>query len=87
MATNERRQGMESMQTDIALIKQKAEFIEEKLNALTESMESVRNRLETSQPLEKKDLDAHALQDRWLFGFMMTVLLAILGALLSGQFA
>lgn len=85
MATTERREGMLEMKTDIALIKQRTEFIERDIAEIVRGMDEVRKKLETTELLKKKDLDAHAVQDRWLFGFMLTILIAILGVILSGH--
>lgn len=78
ISSNERRQGMREMQTDIALIKQKAQFIEEKIESIFIDMRKVKEDLGKADILKKNDLDSHATQDRWLFGFVMTLLGAIL---------
>lgn len=66
---------MNQMRTDIALIKQKAEFVESKV---TEIISTLGNKT-----INKKDFDDHIVQDRWMFGIVVTMLIFILGKLLK----
>ena len=75
---------MSQMKTDIALIKQKSEFIEEKLEIIIKEMSAVKVNLSDSEFLKKKDLDMHASQDRWMFGLVITLLICIFGKLIYG---
>ena len=74
---------MSQILTDIALIKQKAEFNEEKLDTILADMALVRASL-GKELVSKKDLESHALQDRWMFGIVGTLLVCILGKLIHG---
>jgi len=80
----ERRMGTETMKTDIALIKQKAEFIEQKIQAILEEMASVKTTIADSEVLKKSDLEGHAAQDRWMFGLVIALLLGIFGKMFYG---
>jgi len=75
---------MNEVATDIALIKQKQNFIDEKLAVIIADMAMVKNNLVDAEFLKKKDLDGHAIQDRWMFGFVITLLICIFGKLIHG---
>ena len=75
---------MSQILTDIALIKQKAEFNEEKLDQIMADLAVVSANLNTNELVRKKDLDDHAIQDRWMFGIVGTLLIFILGKLIIG---
>ena len=70
---------MSQILTDIALIKQKSEFIDTKLMEIIAKMSDVEVKLTAKELLGKSDLESHALQDRWMFGLVIVLLVAILG--------
>lgn len=80
----ERRTGMSEVLTDIALIKQKSTFIDEKLAIIISDMSDVKKTLDTTEIVKKKDLEAHAVQDRWMFGLVVVLLVCIFGKLIQG---
>lgn len=71
----------EEVRKDIALIKQKVEYIEREIGG---SIRDFKRHVETSQPYRsdveviKKELAAHIAADRWLFGLGFTMMTAIL---------
>ena len=71
----ERRANMNDLITDVALIKQKAEFIEEKIVALVDNM---------SESVSRKDWDSHIIQDRWLFGIILVIVMGIFAKVIHG---
>lgn len=66
----ERRVDASELKTNIALIKQKTEFIEEKLTSFIESYSVVK--LVTNE-----EFKAHSTQDRWMFALIITILIGI----------
>ena len=75
---------MNNMRTDIALIKQKSEFIEEKLQEIIQKMTTVENNLSEKELVGKSDLDNHVVHDRWMFSLVITLLVCIFGKLIYG---
>lgn len=65
----ERRKINLQIETDIALIKQHIGFIIEKTDSILEKVENMVN---------KKLFEDHVLQDRWILGISITMLLGIL---------
>ena len=68
----------EEVRTTIALLKQKAEFIEEKLDSISTDLKVFKLAFDSEESLKKEDLDNHLVQDRWLFGILFVFLTAIL---------
>lgn len=72
---------LEEIRKDIALIKQKVEYIEKEIGG---SIKDFKSHVETSQPYRsdlevvKRELAAHIAADRWLFGLGFTMMTAIL---------
>ena len=62
----ERRSSYPKIEVDIALIKQKIDFIVEKLELL--SGENI---------VSRSDFDNHIIYDRWLFLIIVTLIIAI----------
>ena len=65
----ERRKEYPEMLTDIALIKQKIEFIEEKVCEISKKVSNV---------VQVRDFDSHVILDRWMFGIIITLLTSVL---------
>lgn len=68
----ERRVDMHEIRTDIALIKQRSEYIEKEVAGISRVI------------MSKKEFESHVLQDRWMFGVLMTLLVLIFGKLVHG---
>ncbi len=82
---------MDSMKTDIALIKQKSGFIDDKLANIITEIGLLKGTLGNTEILKKVDLIAHEKQDEKMFrivlsltGFGLTLLVFILGKLIHG---
>ena len=74
-----RRRGMydEEVKTAIALIKQKSEFIEEKLIEHIQDFSDFKSKFDVTKIASKDDLDKHGNQDRWMFGLIITLIIGI----------
>ena len=59
----------EEIKIDIALIKQKMEFVEEAVSSLKGSIDKI---------VTKDEFETHNLQDKWLFGIIITILIGTL---------
>ena len=66
----------EEVKTAIALIKQKSEFIESKLEELVGEIKTLTLKLDTNS-VTKDDFDRHNVQDRWMFGIIITIVIGI----------
>lgn len=72
---------MEEIRRDLALIKQKVEFIEKEIST---SIKDFKNHVETSEPyrsdvkIVKKELESHINADKFGFGVMFALMTAIL---------
>lgn len=63
----------EDIKTDIALIRQKTEFIEQIVKEFRDRFDSIAlNSIST-----KKAFEEHVIQDRWMFGILVTILVGI----------
>ena len=58
----ERREGMEDILTDVALIKKDISFINEKVGFIVQDMKEVKLELRSSESVKKKDLMEHSIQ-------------------------
>ncbi len=68
---------MSNLETDIALIKQKTEFIEEKILHLSKKIDSFGEVFFEGELVKKKDLETHNIQDRWMFGILISMMIGI----------
>jgi len=80
----ERRVGVVEMQTDIALIKQKSEFFEDKIKEIGTDVKELKELFSGNNVLKKDVFDNHIVQDRWMFGVLLTLLVCIFGKLIHG---
>lgn len=81
---SERRSGMSDIQTDIALIKQKSEFFEKAMLTMASDIKELKTILQGDNILKKDAFDGHVIQDRWMFGITVTMLVFIFGKLIQG---
>ena len=68
----------EDLITDIALIKQKSEFIETMLENHILEMKEFRNKFSADSFPTKKQFEDHVKQNRYVIGLLLSILLAIL---------
>ena len=73
-----------SLETDVAEIKTKVEYIEKEIRttvndfkAHVASAQSYRDKVNAFDGV-KKELDSHVIADRWFYGLVVTMLMAII---------
>ena len=62
----ERRTGYSEMKMDIALIKQKIEFLVEKIESIAENQ------------IPRRQFEDHIISDRWMFGIIVTLVVGVI---------
>lgn len=75
---------MQQMRTDIELIKLSSKFMETRLTEIVTEMKNVKEALSENDLAKKIDLEGHAIQDRWMFALVITLLVCIFGKLIHG---
>ena len=79
----ERRVGDASMQTDIALIKQDVKHVREVVEKQSGSIETIATQVRCNSEHRirmngiKEEFKGHVVQDRWLFGLIITLIVGL----------
>ena len=68
----------DEVKTVIALIQQKAEFIELKLTEHIDEMKSFMKSFDNGKFVQKKSFDDHVTQYRWLIGVILAILTGVI---------
>jgi len=84
----ERRVGDASMQTDIALIKQDVKHVREMVDSQSKIFGELVTQVKQNSEYRirmnglKEEFKGHVIQDRWMFGLLVTILIGVFVKLL-----
>ena len=64
---------IEEIKTDLALIRQKSEFIDEKMDHINSKINSI-----MQGQISKSSFIDHVIADRWMFGILVTLVVGVI---------